>query len=392
MDAQRINVNLIPGGVLPRINVSQYDYGRPIEVSLYDGPAIYNVPSNAEVTVEGTKRDNTGFQYECTFSDNVVYFDLTNQMSVFQGEVFVEIVIRVDGDRVGTGNFIIWVEKAGLQDDVVISETDIPIIEQIPEIKIETETARDEAVEAADEAKEIAKGLGTIIVPLGDIAFADLPSLESVVKGGMYNITDSFTTTADFTVGAGIKYPEDTNVYKLEIDGVSKWDVFIGPLGNGMMIFNSEAEYKVAKAAGEVPDGQIIAYRANEEDPDVREMIGDISKISGIGDGTLAGATSSINAGLTEAKIVVIEGAFYNVAGWSSYYETPDGYTKADCCLTGISVLTNDGAWRLGTGTISTDSVKYRTFCEHSQNGVRVYNDDPQLFGHLFKVSLFKFR
>lgn len=48
--------------------------------------------------------------------------------------------------------------------------------------------------------------------PSGSIAFASLPALTSANLNKMYNITDDFTTTADFVEGAGKDYPAGTNV------------------------------------------------------------------------------------------------------------------------------------------------------------------------------------
>lgn len=46
----------------------------------------------------------------------------------------------------------------------------------------------------------------------GSVAFASLPALSSEREGYVYNISDSFTTTADFVEGAGKTYPAGTNV------------------------------------------------------------------------------------------------------------------------------------------------------------------------------------
>ena len=48
--------------------------------------------------------------------------------------------------------------------------------------------------------------------PSGSIAFASLPALTAANLNKMYNITDDFTTTADFVEGAGKDYTAGTNV------------------------------------------------------------------------------------------------------------------------------------------------------------------------------------
>lgn len=136
MITQSINLNLVPGGVLPIINVSQYDKGsRTLQIVLFNGVTAYQIPDGSSVTIQGTKADKTGFQYEVdSFSGNVVTTDIEQQMTVFPGDVAIELSIAKGDDRLGTANFILRVEPAALADDTIISETELPLIEQAVEI------------------------------------------------------------------------------------------------------------------------------------------------------------------------------------------------------------------------------------------------------------------
>lgn len=90
-----------------------------------------------------------------------------------------------------------------------------------------------ETVEAA-----LAELLGKIqalpssIVPKGTKAFAGLDPTTDLVAanvGFMYNISDAFTTTADFVEGAGHSIPAGANVYIANPStGVYKYDIFAG--------------------------------------------------------------------------------------------------------------------------------------------------------------------
>lgn len=63
----------------------------------------------------------------------------------------------------------------------------------------------------------------------GSVAFASLPSLTKANEGNVYNITDSFTTTADFVEGVGKTYPAGTNVVIVNTSGSTyKYDVLAG--------------------------------------------------------------------------------------------------------------------------------------------------------------------
>lgn len=44
----------------------------------------------------------------------------------------------------------------------------------------------------------------------------------------MYNVTDAFTTTANFVEGAGNKYPKGTNVVVVKVGDAFKYDVLAG--------------------------------------------------------------------------------------------------------------------------------------------------------------------
>ena len=66
----------------------------------------------------------------------------------------------------------------------------------------------------------------------GSVAFAALPTPDEAHLGFVYNVTDKFTTTADFIEGAGSKHPAGTNVAIVAVtDGEAtgyKYDVLAG--------------------------------------------------------------------------------------------------------------------------------------------------------------------
>ena len=136
-----LDLNLIPGKVLPRLNVSQYDKGQTVSVSLWNGDVPYSIPAGCTAQVVGTKADKTGFMYECTIANGQPSFVITDQMTVFPGEVTLEVIVMDADSRIGTVNFSLDVEKAALADDTQISESDMPIIQQLPEIRAEVEAA-----------------------------------------------------------------------------------------------------------------------------------------------------------------------------------------------------------------------------------------------------------
>lgn len=77
----------------------------------------------------------------------------------------------------------------------------------------------------------IAAQIGRVYKPAGTLTFAELIStidLDVTNLGNVYNITDSFTTTSDFMEGAGVSYPEGTNVAVVQDGNDFYFDVLVG--------------------------------------------------------------------------------------------------------------------------------------------------------------------
>lgn len=174
MITQSINLNLIPGGVLPRFNVSQYDKGsRALQFNLFSGSLPFEIPEGSTVTIQGTKKDMTGFQYPCSYQGSLVVSDLYDQMTVLAGEVTTELVITDTSLNIlGTCNFIIDVEQAALSKDIPISETELPLLQEAIQAAAE---AKGSAEAAAQSAAEAAQYIGMIT----DAQWSDIESILS---------------------------------------------------------------------------------------------------------------------------------------------------------------------------------------------------------------------
>ena len=135
MTNQNLNINMIPGGVLPIVYASQFDeQTNAVTFTLYSGDSLYTLPSGYGVLVNGKKPDSTGFSYSAaSASGSTVKINITKQMTAVAGDVICELRVSASSQDVGTGNFILRVEKSPL-DDAVISETVLPLIEQAAEI------------------------------------------------------------------------------------------------------------------------------------------------------------------------------------------------------------------------------------------------------------------
>ena len=155
MITQVTKLNLVPGGVLPRINVTQYDYGsRALEFLIFNGDQRFTLASGMTARIQGTKPDKCGFDYAATVntSSNKITANLTQQMTACHGEVLTELVILKNGERIGTINFILDVQQAGLSDETVVSDS------ELPDIITQATAQMEAAAQSAENAEAWAKG------------------------------------------------------------------------------------------------------------------------------------------------------------------------------------------------------------------------------------------
>lgn len=134
--------------------------------------------------------------------------------------------------------------------------TDTEVSDALNEAKAYADTAETDAVTTANTytneqvaaAKtelqtEINSKISTAYKVKGSKAFADLPALSESEEGNVYNLTDGFTTTADFAEGEGQKYPAGTNIVCIEeSEGVFKWDVLPGFIDTDTFVKNTDIE------------------------------------------------------------------------------------------------------------------------------------------------------
>lgn len=90
----------------------------------------------------------------------------------------------------------------------------------------------------------------------GSAAFADLPERTQANLGLVVNVTDKFTTTADFVEGAGQKHPAGTNVAVVQAGEDYKYDVLSG--------FVDLSGYVQAEDIEAVKEDEILALFADE--------------------------------------------------------------------------------------------------------------------------------
>lgn len=156
MIEQRYNLNLIPDKVPVMVRASQYDaLSRTIIFNIFNGSELYEIPSGATVTVRGTKEDNTGFEYSCLVNGSEVSFEIQAQMTIFYGLVPCEIRITSGTEIIGSCNFQLNIEKTPLDSSTVISETQLPLLEEAIQAATDAQQSASAAAQSASQAEEV---------------------------------------------------------------------------------------------------------------------------------------------------------------------------------------------------------------------------------------------
>lgn len=193
---QNTKLNVVPGGIIPVVHVSQYDVDREISFTLYDGNGAAVLDNGTTVSIDGTKPDGHGFSYEGTLTGNVASFATTQQMTVLVGAIECKLTLRKDSQVIGTAMFILDVEKAGINEGTDISDTDIPMIISLATEQME----RAEAAAVSANTSMIASGSSALIA--GNAA-AVCSSILPVVRGYAESAEDNAVLSGSYMRVAG---------------------------------------------------------------------------------------------------------------------------------------------------------------------------------------------
>lgn len=120
------------------------------------------------------------------------------------------------------------VASGGVTVDTAMSATSTnPVQNKIVKNYVDNKVS---GLQTASQVQDAIKSAITgVYTPKGSTAFASLPTAAAGNKGWVYNVSDSFTTTAAFVEGAGHSYGAGTNVVCVDAgSGSYKWDVLAG--------------------------------------------------------------------------------------------------------------------------------------------------------------------
>lgn len=207
---------------------------------------IVTLVNEGESTVEAYMIQNTAGNL-MKLASTTASGDLTEDVLELQGKVSnLEAAVGTKGDDSGITANDLWAAIKEVK--AAYEAADTTLTEKFGEYynKTETEGKIDEKINVA---------ISTTYRAAGSIAFEALPTLAASEEGKVYNISNEFTTTANFVEGAGKKYPVGTNVVCIDVGTDEyKWDVLAGFVDTSALATKQELteglETKVDKVAG----------------------------------------------------------------------------------------------------------------------------------------------
>lgn len=271
MTNQACILNMIPSGVLPRVYASRFDnHTEALTFTLYNGAVPFMIPAGAAVLINGTKPDGTGFSYSAaSWSGNTAVCNVTRQMTAVEGDVICELRIRTETEIIGSINFILRVEPSALADDGIISESEIPLIEQAVEIAAnlqefiqETKDAAETASDAADAATAAAARSEVINTNVEGI-YGQLTSATAAANAAAESANDAADAIGNIsaranTLAAGSSATASYN----QNTGVMTFGIPRGPAGESGIMVSAIGMFTMSVDS----DGNLYVYSSNESD------------------------------------------------------------------------------------------------------------------------------
>ena len=218
MITQTLDLNLIPGRVLPMVNVSQYDKdSRTLEFTIYNGDQSFDL-TGLSAYIQGLKPDGHGFNYSATVSSTKITADVTEQMTACAGRVMCEVIIMSGTDRIGTGNFILNVEAAAMPDGSNMSASEYSYVEQLIEEAQEVVADAEEQVENA-EAWAVGERNGTAVPATDETYHNNSKYYAGQASSSATNSANSALMSESYTHGGtGLRPLEATDNAKYYMD------------------------------------------------------------------------------------------------------------------------------------------------------------------------------
>lgn len=120
---QTLKLEITPGGVPPKLHVTEYDENMQVVAQLFQRGQYYEIPSGTTAKVDGTLAGHP-FSADATVDGSTVTFELTKGMTAYAGRAWTKIKLTKDGKPVSTCGFWLECDRAGVEAGDVIGAPD----------------------------------------------------------------------------------------------------------------------------------------------------------------------------------------------------------------------------------------------------------------------------
>lgn len=156
------DLDVTPGGIPLTIHASQYDASsRTFLFRLFSSAGELALPKGVTATIRGSKPDGNVFSYNAEIIGTQVSIELTKQMTAVAGKVRCEIVLYLGETELGTANFILAVERAAMDKDTMVSDSEVRELVEIMDKSADIIAAANLAKTSGETAQAYAKSAVT---------------------------------------------------------------------------------------------------------------------------------------------------------------------------------------------------------------------------------------
>ena len=345
-----------------QINLVQYDKSMPvIAVQLCSNGNEYVLPENASAYIRFGKRDHTYVYNECLGCDQtrtIVYFAITDQMTVFYGEHTPIVELRIGDTVAGSGSIPIWIDRNPIQNGDTESKSDLSVFEKA------IEAAQKINVKLPTDLKATATNLSLLAgsakigsgINLSGFEYDEATKTLKASGGSGASVSPCLNLLDPKTEGirTSITEEEKNNLEKGLYNSILYFDESAGPLGFistffpeplisddrniNFSIFNFTADEMAEKITitGSSVYSMIIDVPNKNEDGTYPIYIRKMEEASFGGGG---GGGSADTSTMTEKNVAIVEADATEYAPFIQIYNGIYGlYRITDCSIT----VTND--------------------------------------------------
>ena len=222
-----------------QVNLVQYDKSMPvIAVQLCSNGNEYVLPENASAYIRFGKRDHTYVYNECLGCDQtrtIVYFAITDQMTIFYGEHTPIVELRIGDTVAGSGSIPIWIDRNPIQNGDTESKSDLSVFEKA------IEAAQKINVKLPTDLKATATNLSLLAgsakigsgINLSGFEYDEATNTLKASGGGGASVSPCLNLLDTETEGirTSITEEEKNNLEKGLYNSVLYFDESAGPLG-----------------------------------------------------------------------------------------------------------------------------------------------------------------